>query len=85
MTTMFNATITVIKGLTNLANNNSPEFNVDIYNLSLEVLFSLMTYSFNLSYFDFSSDKDLGEISTTVYPDDWKNNLINYQFWEGLI
>lgn len=44
-----------------------------------------MTYNFNLSYFDFSSDKDLGEISTTVYPDEWKNNLINYEFWESLI
>jgi hypothetical protein len=82
---MFNATMTVVKGLTNLANNNSSEFDMGIYNLSLEVLFQLMTYSFNLSYFDFSSDKDLGEISTTVYPDSWKKNLINSDFWESII
>ena len=56
ITTMFNATITVVKGLTNLAHNNSNEFNVDIYNLALEVLFQIMTFSFNMSYFDFSSD-----------------------------
>lgn len=85
VTTLFNATVTVVKGLTNLAHNNSNEFNGDIYNLALEVLFQLMTFSFNLSYFDFSSDKDLGEISTTVYPDSWKSNLVNGEFWESLI
>lgn len=85
LNTMFNATMTVVKGLTNLAHNKSNDFNEEIYNLSLEVLFQLMTYNFNLSYFDFSSDKDLGEISTTVYPDEWKGNLVNYEFWESLI
>lgn len=83
--TMFAATITVVKGLTNLAHNNSGDFNVDIYNLGLEVLFQLMTFSFNLSYFDFTSDKDLGEIATTVYPDSWKEQLTNYEFWQSLI
>ena len=60
----------VIKYILNNAQTISQD-SIEVINLGLEVYFKCLTFPFNLTYFDFTTDTNLEEITMTIFPEEF--------------
>lgn len=82
--TMFECTVEFLKRCLSLLSQNSQDLNPIMLELSLEVLYSMLTYRFNLSYYDFSNDHKLEDTTTALYPQEWRQFFLDGYFLDAL-
>ena len=74
----------VLRGFFALIQRNE-NFDVEIFSLTLDIMFKLLTFRFNISYYDFSANTGLEETGVVNFPDTWKETFLDLGFYENLM
>lgn len=56
----------------------------EVLNLTIELLYKIVTFPFNFTYFDYSSEPKLNEISVIIFPDNLLPLLLDFELYSLL-
>lgn len=80
---ILNTTRTVIKYIVTNTQTITRD-SVELVNLGLEVYFKCLVFPFNMTYFDFTTDNNLEEITMTIFPEEYSESIGDLQFYDAL-
>jgi hypothetical protein len=80
---ILNTSRNVIKYLMNNLQTVTQD-SIELINLGLEVYFKCLVFPFNMTYFDFTTDNNLEEITMTIFPEEYSESISDMDFYDNL-